>query len=816
MRNHPPRTIQLERLENRLQLATIDLVPVIQFGSVFEEGGTVVSVTGGTQFTVSAELTFSEVSVTGYQLNFQTSDNDIALSSWASGDSFGVSIDSDISDRFVAAVGLDGATSPPSVSLGTFTVDAPTTPGDYVLSLEFTQGNETEVTLLSDSVGGDISITDFGDLTVRVSNSSAPTISQVDDENIDEDTSTSSIAFTIDDPDTNVANLEVTVTTDDDGLFPPGNILLSGTGNQRFVQLQPALDQNGTAEVTVSVSDGENVTLETFMLTVNPQNDPPTGIQLAGSVFDENELGAVVGQLTVIDPDQNDTFSYTLSDDRFEVVNHQLKLKLSAALNFEVDHPLSIDITAKDSGDEQITVPFQIDITNLNDAPIVTRPLPDLYIKSGLDQQSIHLPNRFADEDIASSGDFLTFSIAANSNPSLVSTSLTNGELLLEFATDQLGSALITVRATDAGGKIIESSFTIYVSDKSAVAIHAVPINQTKTPGFVQSSVPEPQILHEWQKSVVGVWIEIGIGLPNNAFDLTVDIEWDQRWFEEPTVSDVIGVGSSTETTNTEFAAVTSVTLEGVDLSGFQIGQTVLLANLSLSPITSDPVGVAANQPGHYPEPIDDVTLGVSQVLVDAENLNVTPTTPPKIAPVIFDSDENGQIGLPDFSRFVARFGLSPSPALPEVYLYDFDRNGTVGLTDFVLFVTSFGYSKPLNFNIRMPSLTTELGGSSAATIEPEPSSLDIEVVPELLIESEPTFQAFVLPAKSPDSQRSDSTEPTVEEPDATDKALATERSLWQLLPVERGIETLVDDALHDFVGDDELWEIHLLLFDDE
>ena len=56
----------------------------------------------------------------------------------------------------------------------------------------------------------------------------------------------------------------------------------------------------------------------------------------------------MIGTLTVTDPDHTTGFTYTLSDDRFEVVNNQLKLKDLQALDYEQETEVSIDIMVTD------------------------------------------------------------------------------------------------------------------------------------------------------------------------------------------------------------------------------------------------------------------------------------------------------------------------------------------------------------------------------------------------------------------------------------------------------------------------------------
>src|SRR5206468_387707 len=61
------------------------------------------------------------------------------------------------------------------------------------------------------------------------------------------------------------------------GLVPDGNIVFGGSGPNRTLTLMPAANQSGTAGITITVADpGGASTSSSFLLTVNPVNDPPT------------------------------------------------------------------------------------------------------------------------------------------------------------------------------------------------------------------------------------------------------------------------------------------------------------------------------------------------------------------------------------------------------------------------------------------------------------------------------------------------------------------------------------------------------------
>jgi len=65
---------------------------------------------------------------------------------------------------------------------------------------------------------------------------------------------------------------------------------------------------------------------------------------------------------------------------------------------------------------------------------------------------------------IASRSDSLSYSVASNSNPGLVTTSINNELLNLQYTAGQTGTATITVRATDQLGSSVTTTFTVTVS----------------------------------------------------------------------------------------------------------------------------------------------------------------------------------------------------------------------------------------------------------------------------------------------------------------------------------------------------------------
>ncbi|PYJ85154.1 MAG: hypothetical protein DME22_10205 [Verrucomicrobia bacterium] len=118
-----------------------------------------------------------------------------------------------------------------------------------------------------------------GDMNTPIGGSNpntAPTISAIADQVTNEDTSAGPINFTVGDVETGAGSLTVSGSSSDVTVVPNGNIAFGGSGANRTVTVMPAANQNGTATITVTVSDGALTGSSRFALTVNAVNDAPT------------------------------------------------------------------------------------------------------------------------------------------------------------------------------------------------------------------------------------------------------------------------------------------------------------------------------------------------------------------------------------------------------------------------------------------------------------------------------------------------------------------------------------------------------------
>src|SRR5207237_654638 len=120
--------------------------------------------------------------------------------------------------------------------------------------------------------------------------------------------------------------------------------------------------------ITATDAGGLSIT-RPFTITVLNVNEAPTAIALSNASVSENAAGASIGTLSATDPDANDAATFTVSDNRFEVVGNTLKLKAGVSLDYEATPAVGLNITATDAGGLPLTRPFTIFVLNANEAP---------------------------------------------------------------------------------------------------------------------------------------------------------------------------------------------------------------------------------------------------------------------------------------------------------------------------------------------------------------------------------------------------------------------------------------------------------------
>jgi hypothetical protein len=136
-------------------------------------------------------------------------------------------------------------------------------------------GSATITVTVSD---GQLSASSSFVLTVNAVNDS-PTIGNIADRTIDQNTATGPVSFTIGDVETAAGSLALSAGSSDPTLVPVQNIVFGGSGSSRTVNVTPASNQTGTATINITVSDGARTATDSWVLTVRSTattNTPPS------------------------------------------------------------------------------------------------------------------------------------------------------------------------------------------------------------------------------------------------------------------------------------------------------------------------------------------------------------------------------------------------------------------------------------------------------------------------------------------------------------------------------------------------------------
>ncbi len=314
----------------------------------------------------------------------------------------------------------------------------------------------------------------------------APSISNVADQTINQNTSTATLAFTIGDAETTTSSLTVDANSSAPTLVPNANIVLSGTGSNRTVQATPALGQVGSAIITITVADGTGgVNSDSFLLTVNTVNLPPT-LDALNDITVVEDSGAATVNLTGIGTGaagENQPLIITaVSSDTNLFRNPTLTYTSPNATGTLVFTPLTnafgaatITVTVSDGQPQNntITRAFTVTVNAANDTPTLDS-LSNMTIDENSSSQSVSLSGVTAG---AANEDQVLTVTATSSNPDLIpDPSVTylspnsSGNLSLTPTPNTIGTATITVLVDDGESKnnLVVRSFTVTVIGANA------------------------------------------------------------------------------------------------------------------------------------------------------------------------------------------------------------------------------------------------------------------------------------------------------------------------------------------------------------
>lgn len=314
-------------------------------------------------------------------------------------------------------------------------------------------------------------------LTVSAALNTAPTLTPLEDQTIDQDTATDPLAFAIGDAESAAEDLEVTIESDNPALVDPSGLVMTGEGTDRQLVVTPLAGAFGSATITISVSDGEETTTESFVLTVSEfvaENTPPVITPIEDQTIDQ-DTGTDPLAFTIGDAETPvEGLTVTVESDNPALVDPAgLIVTGDGADKSLIITPLAgtfgtanVSITVSD-GEQATTESFLLTVSEVvaNSAPTISE-IADQTIDQDTGTESL----AFTVGDAETAADALTVSVESD-NPALVDIAgiVVTGDgadksLIFTPLAGTFGTANITVTVSD-GELSTSESFQLTVSE---------------------------------------------------------------------------------------------------------------------------------------------------------------------------------------------------------------------------------------------------------------------------------------------------------------------------------------------------------------
>ncbi len=271
-------------------------------------------------------------------------------------------------------------------------------------------------------------------------------------------------------------------------------------GNSLTIRYLP--NRVGRSDITLRGSFGDQSIIETFSVTVSPEDNilkvfkpigdirvnedaPPTIVSLDSLFVDRrqpvsrgDEATAIIK--SIIGNNNPQLLTASISENRLTI-------------NYRPNQWGNAELVIRGSYEEhQLDHAIKVSVLPIDDAPVVENPIADLQIKAGTPSGTIDLKPVFSDIDVTQylnaqkegieSADIksLTYIVSENSNPELVTAQLDGTRLNLSFKEGGWGKAELTIEA-GSDGKKVSDTFNIFVEETATLGVFQ-PIADVEVP----------------------------------------------------------------------------------------------------------------------------------------------------------------------------------------------------------------------------------------------------------------------------------------------------------------------------------------------
>jgi len=233
-----------------------------------------------------------------------------------------------------------------------------------------------------------------------------------------------------------------------------------------------------------------------------------------------------------------------------------------------------------------------------------------------------------------------------------------------EANTSYLSTTLVrTPTATDAGGKV--------------------------------DTLPESEeSIDEWSTHWVEIWIETKDTNDVGVASATVDLAYNTNCFTPTAIEYGPAFTENQAATIDDGAGVIDDLTAGTSTADVGLEPYVLLARVRFDSTEADTGLPLTADTLTTPSPADVGLRNAEVTLLGNIRDTVVLTEPPAttLSPVVFDLDDDGEVGLGDLSYFAGAYGhAAAAQGVAYAWACDFDRDGQIGLGDLSYFAAAYG-----------------------------------------------------------------------------------------------------------------------------
>jgi len=236
--------------------------------------------------------------------------------------------------------------------------------------------------------------------------------------------------------------------------------------------------------IRIQTSDNGLLTFQkSFTITVNDSNDTPTSISITSRLVNENAtIGVVIGNFSTVDPDLNQTFTYSLvsgtgstDNSKFYISGNQLMANF--IFNYENKRTYSIRVQTNDGNGGILSDTFSIYVIDVNDNPTALN-LSNNVLKENRNTGTLIGYFNTVDEDTLSQFVYTLTSGLSNDNASFfISGNELRSNTIFNYENKQI--YIIQVQTSDTRGGLLNQQFSISILDSNDTPIDIILSNNT-------------------------------------------------------------------------------------------------------------------------------------------------------------------------------------------------------------------------------------------------------------------------------------------------------------------------------------------------